>query len=114
MDAIALKMSYRDVPFDADDRRVMCFAHVVDLSSGRVIRKAEGKKEKKKINDSDEAIADVTPSPTNPIDVARSVVRVIRASRTRQDGFGEVITDGNAKSWFKQGDPPKVVSLERL
>lgn len=28
----------RDIAFDAADRRIMCYAHVVDLASGRVIK----------------------------------------------------------------------------
>ena len=28
----------RDIPFEASDHKIMCFAHVVDLSSGHIIR----------------------------------------------------------------------------
>ena len=43
MEALALKLSGREIQFDPEDRRVMCFGHVVDLTAGRVIRKADAK-----------------------------------------------------------------------
>ena len=37
MQELEVLLGARDIPFDAADRRIMCFAHVVDLSSGRVV-----------------------------------------------------------------------------
>ena len=35
-----MMLTKRDIAFDAEDCRIMCFAHVVDLCSRRVIRAA--------------------------------------------------------------------------
>jgi hypothetical protein len=110
MDALELKMSYRDITFDAADRRIDCFAHIMDLSSGRVVRKVEGKAEVEADDDSDHG--DVVPS--NPIALARSVVGAIQASGMRRDAFDDLITNGNAKGWFRQGQPPRVVQVPHL
>jgi hypothetical protein len=99
MEALEKKLEERDIAFDATDRRIMCFAHIVNLCSGAVIRAAgngEG------------------PSESNPIGVARGVVRAVRVSGKRRDAFDEVIRDGNQKSWFKVGQPPKAVVLKEL
>jgi hypothetical protein len=59
MEALSRKLQSRDIHFVAAERQVMCFAHVIDLSSGRVIRAVE---------DSE---------PSNPIGHGRVVVRTI-------------------------------------
>jgi hypothetical protein len=118
----------RDIIFDPVDRRIMCFAHVINLSSGVVTRNAD-----KVCDDSDEVTDwdasaesewtedddesddgsdDGTVSSNGPIAHARNVVRVIRASGMRRDAFREVITNGNAKGWFGKG--PKLKPLELL
>ncbi len=92
------KLRDRDIEFDAVDRRIMCFAHIVDLCSGRVVN----------------AIDDESAS--NPIGLApsRGAVRAIRGSGLRRDAFHEVVKNGNAKGWFKAGDPPKTIKLKAL
>ena len=63
----------RDVTFDAHDRRIMCFAHVINLCSGRAILAAsDGDADDDGYDSSDDAII-----PSNPISRARTVVRVI-------------------------------------
>jgi hypothetical protein len=99
MESLATKLQERDMSFDAADRQVMCFAHIIDLASGRVIR----------------AVEDKSASETNnPIGLARTVVRSIRASGLRRDSFDEVVKNGNTKKWFKAGTPPQVVQLKEL
>lgn len=94
----SLLSSEREIVFNAIDRRVMCYAHVIDLASGRVIKHSE---------QSDKNGRD-------PINLGRNVVRVIRASGTRRDSFNAVIENGNRKRLFKQGDPPHIVTLKML
>jgi hypothetical protein len=110
----------RDIPFDAQDRKIMCYSHVVDLSSGRVIDGLS------RINKhSSDWDADGLPLLTEPatyndaivrdtISHARTVVRVIRGSGMRREAFEDVIKDGNSKGWFKEGQPPKIIQLKRL
>jgi hypothetical protein len=99
MEALEKKLEERDIPFDATDRRIMCYAHVVNLCSGAVIRAA---------GDGDGTLE------LNPIGVARGVVRAVRVSGKRRDAFDEVIRDGNRKAWFKAGQPPEVIIVKEL
>lgn len=110
MEGLKRKLSYRDIQLDASDRRIMCFAHVVDLSSGRVIQTVDPKT--LRADDSDDDCDSAVPS--NPISLARSVVRAIRASGMRRDAFDDVIKNGNAKGWFQEGNPPRPVQVEHL
>ena len=96
LEALERKLRDRDIESDAVDRRIMCFAHIVDLCSGRVIH----------------AIDDESAS--NPIGLARGAVRAIRGSGLRRDAFDEVVKNGNAKGWFKAGDPPKTIKLKPI
>lgn len=100
----------RDLPFDAADRKVMCYGHVVDLSSGRVIAgmtdvstedwSGPPPPDSNAEQTYDEAVA------RDPISLGRTVVRVIRASGIRRDSFEDVVANGNTKGWFNQGQPP--------
>lgn len=104
MQALELELANRNIPFDAMDRQVMCFGHIIDLSSGQVSKCVDTST---KNGNNEDGLA-------NPIEHARSVVRVIRASGMRRDAFECVINDGNEKGWFTQGEPPKVVTLPKL
>ena len=42
MEALERKLDERDIAFNATDRRIMCYAHIINLSSGSVIRAAGG------------------------------------------------------------------------
>jgi hypothetical protein len=99
MEALQRKFDERDIVFDPVDRRIMCYAHIVNLSSGRVIRAASGGED--------------TPE-SNPIEHARGVVRAIRVSGKRRDAFDEMVKLGNTNKWFKVGNPAKVVMLKEL
>jgi len=103
-------LTKRDITFDVEDRRIMCFAHVVDLCSGCVIRVASNGVEPG--NDSSSSDSDTAVS--NPIALARMVVRVIRGSGSRQDTFDDIIVRSNAKGWFKQGKPSQIVQVKPL
>jgi hypothetical protein len=88
----------------------MCFGHIVDLCSGRVIREVEGKN-----HDSLPSLLDDDDThPSNPIALARSVVGAIRASGNRRKEFSQAITDGNDRRYFMEGQPPKVVQVKQL
>jgi len=98
MEALEKLLHERDIAFDAVDRQIMCFAHIINLCSGRVINA---------INDNDESTSD-------PIGLARGAVRSIRASGLCRDAFNEVIQNGNTKGWFKTGEPPQTIQLKQL
>ena len=103
----------REIDFDAKDRRIMCFAHVINLCSGRVIRDITNADENE-----DEGVASSSESDedtsSNPIARARAAVRVIRASGSRRDTFDRIIKNGNKEGWFRQGRPPQVVEVKPL
>src|SRR5713226_4581775 len=104
-------MGDRDIAFDAVDRKIMCFAHIVDLSSRQVTRTA-GNAVDDDGDDSPQSDDETTVS--GSIARGRDVVRVIRGSGTRRDAFNEVITNGNDKGWFKTGQPLAVVKIKAL
>lgn len=111
----------REIPFDAQDRKIMCYSHVIDLSCGRIV---DGLSRVNTRSDTSDWDADELPSLIEPtytdamardtISHARTVVRVIRGSGMRRDAFDDVITNGNSKGWFKAGQPLKIVQLKRL
>jgi len=76
MEALERQLNKRDIPFDAKDCRIMCYAHISNLSSGHVIRAA---------GDGEGA------SEYNPIGRACGVVRAIRVSGKCQEAFDEVV-----------------------
>ena len=100
----------REIPFDVRDRRIMCFAHVVDLCSKQVVSAASDGVDE----ENDHSSSDDDTGASNSIAQARAVVRAIRGSGSCRDAFDEVIKDGNAKGWFKEGRPPKIVKVKQL
>jgi len=105
MESLMQKLKPRDVPFNARDNRIMCFAYIIDLCSGQAIRAASGV---------DEGVLPGNETASDPISVARAAVRAIRGSGKRRRDFEQVIADGNKGGWFKAGRPPKTVYLKPL
>ena len=115
--ALANQLNAHNIPFDAEDRRIMCYGHIVDLSSGWVIDGLTGAAED--LQDWDgPALLDAGSQSyeearaRNPVALARTVVRAIRGSGLRRDAFDKVVVNGNAKGWFKEGG--NIVKLKRL
>ena len=114
------RLQEREIRFDAQDRTIMCFPHVVNLSSGHVI---EGLT-RTKISETEDVAEDWQPPPLlseqsyadavarDPIALGRAVVRVIRASGARREAFDDIITTGNAKNWFRDGE--KTIQVKPL
>jgi len=110
MEELETMLTECDIVFDAEDQKIMCFVHVVDLCSGCVIHAASDGVEPK--NDSSSSDGDTTAS--NPIVLACAVVQVIRGSGSCQDAFNEVIVCSNAKGWFKQGKLSWIIQVKPL
>jgi hypothetical protein len=73
MREISSLLSEREIVFDAVDLRVMCYAHVVDLASGRVIKKSrESAGDSDSDSDSDSDLDDT--HSRDPITLGRNVV----------------------------------------
>jgi hypothetical protein len=109
MKSLEAMLASRDIVFDAVDRRIMCFAHIVDLSSKQVTRNA-GNTDNDDNDDSPQCDDGTTVSAT--IARGRNVVRVIRGSGMRRAAFDEVIENGNNRGYFKKGSD--VVKVEKL
>jgi hypothetical protein len=117
MQEIAVRLLSREIEFDGRDRKIMCFPHVVNLSSGRVIQGLTKALEDLPENWEPPTLKHAKQSYTDavardPIALGRAVVRAIRASGSRREAFDDVIKDGNAKKWFKDGE--KILKVESL
>jgi len=117
----------RDIPFDAQDRNIMCFPHVTAICVTHVteaftdIALAS--------DDAEYSVANAALPPADPerqtyeeavardpIALCRGAVCAIRASGKRRDHFCEIIRDGNDKEWFKneKGETIQIPNLELL
>ena len=76
MQYLETKLRGREIAFDARDRRIMCFAHVVDLCSGRVVSAASGPVDEGNDHSSSDDDTDIS----NPIALAYTAVHAIRGS----------------------------------
>jgi hypothetical protein len=111
MEELKKALKLREIEIDAKDRRIMCFAHIIDLCSGRVVRAAsDGVEDNSDEDDSSES----SPGSDNPIAQARAVVRAIRGSGTRRTSFQDTIEHGNTKRLFRQGQSLEAVRVEPL
>ena len=100
-----------DIAFDAADHRIMCFAHVIDLSSGQVTHNADNTIGGDK-NDFSQSDSETTFS--GPIARGHNIVRLIWGSGMRWDVFDKVIKNGNDRGWFKGGWPLAVIKIKLL
>jgi hypothetical protein len=110
MQSLKGPLGLRDIDFDPADRRIMCFAHVVNLCSGRVIHAASDGAD---YDDSSPSSGDDIIA-THPIAVARAAVRVIRETSERRTAFNGVIKSGNNNGWFKKEGSSEPVQLKEL
>ncbi|KAH9014937.1 hypothetical protein EDB84DRAFT_1277499, partial [Lactarius hengduanensis] len=115
------QLNDREIAFDAYDRRMMCFAHIIDLSAKRVINGLNG-------TESDYQNWNHSPFPSDPdtqtyeealarkpVSLARTVAQAMRKSGARREAFAKVIDDGNAQGWFKvRGVVVQVKQMELL
>jgi len=109
MKALETMLAARDVSFDAHDHRIMCFAHIINLCSGRVIDAASGVAGDKNTNSlsGDDAV------PSSPIPQARAAVRAIRGSGERRHAFNRNLQNGNQEGWFTD-QLSKIVKVQPL
>ena len=112
MELLQAMLAPCEIAFDAKDCRIMCFAHIIDLCSKCVVLAASDGVED--LDDGYSLSDDNTTPPSDPISQARTVIRAIQGSGSHQDAFNEAITTGNAKGYFKQGQPAKPVVVKQL
>jgi hypothetical protein len=117
MQELEIMFRKRDIDFDATDQHIMCYAHIVNLSSGRVIKGTTGIDV---AGHDEDWFSPVLPLPNSPgeqsytdavahdpIALGHNVMQVIRAFEKCHEAFHEVIENGNVRGWFVVGKPPK-------
>jgi hypothetical protein len=113
---LEILLQARDIDFDAIDRRIMCFPHVINTCCQHVI----GSLTDVALIESAEVFVGALPPglpdrqtfedavKRDPVALGRNIVRVLRSSGQRRDLFDDIICDGNAKGWFlNDRDPPE-------
>ncbi|KAG5633385.1 hypothetical protein H0H81_008255, partial [Sphagnurus paluster] len=98
-----LKTRNISTSFTAQDRRIMCFPHIVNICAGHMTEKAS---DTPYSDDLDDYCGEVVTSGggRDVIALCHNTVRGIRASGQRIDHFEDTIKLGNEKKWFKDGD----------
>lgn len=104
-------LAERELPleFQAQDRRIMCFPHVINICVQHVLDSfSDPDLEKVALAwvdafDDDAVDKDlyIEAVKKNPLVLGRVIVRVIRASGLRRDEFSIAVKTGNLQAWFK-------------
>jgi hypothetical protein len=112
MAKLACLLASRDIDFDAKDRRIRCFPHILNICSGHLVDKLTDMN----IHDIAEAWVSTLPQDLNdrqtyqdalerdPIALGRAVVQALRASGQRRDAFEDFIKEGNTKGYWEEED----------
>jgi hypothetical protein len=120
----------REIPFNAEDSRIMCFPHIINIIVQHVLAKMTSAP----ILDSDHDESDATNDDllvgadqrgrtqtfqsafsADPIGRCRKLVVKLRSSGQRRDDFNNWVKTGNEKNWFKiKGKAVKLPHKELL
>ncbi|CAA7270386.1 unnamed protein product [Cyclocybe aegerita] len=123
LEELQVLLEARDIPFNAKDRHIMCFPHVINICVTHVI---ESFTDLALTSDEAEFAAALPPADPcqqtfdkacaqDPIALCHGAVCAICASGKRRKMFQDIIRDGNEKEWFKAAnDPNKIIKLENL
>jgi hypothetical protein len=117
-------LTARDIPFDAQDNRIMCFPHIINICSQHVINLFTDPT----LFDSAEDPTDddlegflYLPDDTTPVNgshdviaLVRHFVRFIRASGMRRDEFQDIIAEGNKNGWGSTAPKPPLPAVQLL
>lgn len=104
-------LAERELPleFQAQDRRIMCFPHVINICVQHVLNSFSDPDLEKValawVDAFDDGAVDkdlyIEAVKKNPLVLGRVIVRVIRASGLRRDEFSIAVKTGNLQAWFK-------------
>ena len=121
-----------DIEFDADQRRVMCHPHLVNLCAKHVneaFTMIDASKIEEYITTDMVERYIVTPTPVderitkedyiqairnNPLEKVRSLIRSIHSSGMQRDAFQERIKVGNSQGWHKYLAKTVIPAIELL
>lgn len=128
MRKIAELLEDREIPFDAQDSRIMCFPHIINIAVQHVLanmtsaaRTSDNEdlghsahedlsaEQRSRIQTFESACT------ADPIGRCRKLVIKLRSSGQRRDDFNNWVKTGNEKNWFKlRGQVVKVPHRELL
>ncbi|CAA7267874.1 unnamed protein product [Cyclocybe aegerita] len=123
LEELQVLLEARDIPFNAKDRHIMCFPHIINICVTHV---TESFTDLALTSDEAEFAAALPPADPgqqtfneacaqDPIALCCGAVCAIRASGKWRKMFQDIIRDGNEKEWFKAAnDPNKIIKLENL
>jgi hypothetical protein len=114
MRALGEIMRAREIPFDPDDNRIMCFPHIINICTTHVFESFTDTALTDDQADFDAALPPMVPAEQtyeeacgrDPIALCRCTVWAIHASGLRRDHFHEIVSNGNTKGWFKSPEDP--------
>jgi hypothetical protein len=111
MEELGKLLHVRDIPFDGCDRKIMCFAHVINICCQHVIGEFTNIELSESVDDfvaeelachpDHQTFEDAVKR--DPVTLGRNIMRVLRSSSSRRDAFDQHIRDGNEKGWFDVG-----------
>ena len=95
--------------FAAEDRKIMCFLHIINICVQHVAEEFSTpdleKIGKAWVDCFDDDAVDkekfLEAVEKNPVALGHNIVRIIRASGLRRDEFDKIIVTGNLQQWFK-------------
>jgi hypothetical protein len=109
MQELAILLEQRDIPFDPQDNRIMCFPHIINICVQHVIEKITNW-DLADLEFDDSAVPSPSPhsksaqsfqqaAARDPISLCRSIVCAIRGSGNRRDDFEEIIEINKGRPW---------------
>ncbi|KIK13051.1 hypothetical protein PISMIDRAFT_18265 [Pisolithus microcarpus 441] len=107
MKELSVLLSERDIDFDPEDRRIMCFPHVLNICTSHVL-KAYTQADFTNVASSwidvfgknVDKDAYMEALENDPVALGRNIVCVVRASNLRRESFRNTIITGNKMKWF--------------
>ncbi|KIK19164.1 hypothetical protein PISMIDRAFT_13850 [Pisolithus microcarpus 441] len=119
MDQLADLLNEQEPPlkFVTKDRRIMCFAHIINLCVQDVISGFTAANVADDLawawhDDTEEKDKYIEAMRGNPLALAHYAVHAIRASRIQYDEFASLTADGNRGQWFKSLDGEIAIILD--
>jgi hypothetical protein len=123
MEELSRLLATRGINFDAVDRRIICFPHMLNTCSKHVTQdytkadfSAVGEAWVDALGNTIDKAAYIEALRRDPIAFGRDIVRVVRASSLRRESFHNTVTTGNQMNWFTDddGEPTQLPIIELL
>lgn len=130
LDKLEEALDQREIPFDARQRRIICFPHTINIAVQCVLSKMRSTVTPESDDgfqssgsDSDPVSADnrghgqsfEAACGSDPIGRCRKIVIALRASGQRRDEFDNWVKTGNEKNWFRNSKGKAIkVPLKQL